>query len=757
MTFDTVVRQSVLSAPGTIESAGMTQRRRWAAAAQWFLAVAFFGAYVLAASAVSARRVCPGDMNGDGQTTPDEVVAATAAALHGCAAAPLCPGDLNGDGQTTVDEVVSVVNAALNGCGPKPVSASSAVAKVKNLLVGLPPTDAEVEAVATDQSALYGLVGQWMALPQYDDKMLRFFITQFQQDRFDFIDLSFQFDVNTPFTLDIPAFVQDVQQSFGRTIMELIAEGEPFTSAMTTTRFMMTPALMAAYAVLDSSHVDDGFFPLDLFQRDHPSSVTLESSTPIPIEESSDPTSPNFLTFYDPTIATPYAAGCPSGTIVYPAPVTYDVIANFLFDYTPARFGPQHCAPPLDYPRSATYIRSSDFTTWRMITIRQPQAGEPTTQMYDLPAMRAGHDLVLNIPRVGFFTTPAFGARWLTNADNQARVLINQTLIVALGQPIDFTNTTAPPSLAALNEAHAAPGTACYACHQALDPMRQFFRQTYTLYFSQQLDPVQLAMNGQFAFHGVSAEGTHISDLGRLLAAHPMFATAWVQKLCTYATSEVCDEDDPEFTRLVDVFTGSNFNWNALVQALFSSPLVTYLQETQTTDNVGQSFPIARLAHLCATLSNRLGVSDLCGLDVNTPLLGSVPSGPSGNRAGQVVRAVAASWPSDQYSRGSATPSLASDPSLLMRGGMENLCADLAGYFVDNRMRPMFQSTDSTAAIENLVTQLMGLTSDRAAGPRAILQDHFAAAVQQGASASEALQSTFVLACLSPYVVGVGQ
>ncbi len=36
------------------------------------------------------------------------------------ALAQMCPGDLNGDGQVTVDEVVRSVDAALNGCGPAP-------------------------------------------------------------------------------------------------------------------------------------------------------------------------------------------------------------------------------------------------------------------------------------------------------------------------------------------------------------------------------------------------------------------------------------------------------------------------------------------------------------------------------------------------------------------------------------------------------------------------------------------------------------
>jgi len=41
--------------------------------------------------------------------------------------------------------------------------------------------------------------------------------------------------------------------------------------------------------------------------------------------------------------------------------------------------------------------------------------------------------------------------------------------------------------------------------------------------------------------------------------------------------------------------------------------------------------------------------------------------------------------------------------------------------------------------------------------PLGILQDHFQAAKVAGLSASDALKSTFVLACLSPSVAGIGQ
>ena len=44
----------------------------------------------------------------------------------------------------------------------------SYVAKVKNLLLGLPPTDDEVQAVQADPAALKTLISTLMQLPQYD-------------------------------------------------------------------------------------------------------------------------------------------------------------------------------------------------------------------------------------------------------------------------------------------------------------------------------------------------------------------------------------------------------------------------------------------------------------------------------------------------------------------------------------------------------------------------------------------------------------
>src|SRR4051794_8911919 len=62
-----------------------------------------------------------------------------------------------------------------------PVAPAAYVAKVKNLLVGLPPTDDEVQQVTANPTALKGLIAGWMQQPQYLQKMLRFFELAFQQ------------------------------------------------------------------------------------------------------------------------------------------------------------------------------------------------------------------------------------------------------------------------------------------------------------------------------------------------------------------------------------------------------------------------------------------------------------------------------------------------------------------------------------------------------------------------------------------------
>jgi hypothetical protein len=161
----------------------------------------------------------------------------------------------------------------------------------------------------------------------------------------------------------------------------------------------------------------------------------------------------------------------------------------------------------------------------------------------------------------------------------------------------------------------------------------------------------------------------------------------------------------------------------------------------------GQVYPVSRRDHLCGALSNRLGITDACGLDVNT----TVP------KEMKQVQFIARVLPSDAYSRGAEDPLLANDPNLFFRTGMENICAVLAASLIDAGATTRWSSASPDAAIADFVHTLMGVGTGRDATPLAILGEHFQSARAAGLSASDALKSTFVLACLSPSVVGMGQ
>jgi hypothetical protein len=137
----------------------------------------------------------------------------------------------------------------------------------------------------------------------------------------------------------------------------------------------------------------------------------------------------------------------------------------------------------------------------------------------------------------------------------------------------------------------------------------------------------------------------------------------------------------------------------------------------------------------------------VCGLDPNTAVPQDLKS----------VQFIARVLPSDAYSRGSDEPVLANDPNLFFRTGMENLCATLANKLIDNQNSGRWSSGSPQPAFADFVHTLMGVGTARDATPLQILSEHFASARAAGLSASDALKSTFVLACMSPSITGMGQ
>ena len=241
-----------------------------------------------------------------------------------------------------------------------------------------------------------------------------------------------------------------------------------------------------------------------------------------------------------------------------------------------------------------------------MVTIRKPVGSETTDRFFDLPKFETANELLLTTPRVGYFTTLAFFANWPTNASNEMRVTVNQALIVATGNAIDGTDGTTPATTPGLDSAHAAPGSACYGCHQLLDPTRSILSSTYSWFYNPQTIPQWLQQPGQFAFQHVIAPMNTIDDFAKLLSTHPLTPSAWVQKLCYYANSSPCDPTDPEFLRIVNEFQ-NGFSWDGLVKNLLSSPITTIAGPTQTFTTNGEVIAVTRRDHLCAMLNNRLG------------------------------------------------------------------------------------------------------------------------------------------------------
>jgi hypothetical protein len=624
------------------------------------------------------------------------------------------------------------------------------VAKVKTVLTGLAPTDAEVAAVAADPRKLGALVDGWMALPQYQQKMRRFFALAFQQTQLNANDFSDQvFAVIGRNDSTTPLILQNVEESFARTMVELTMQGRPLTEAMTTRRFMMTTALKELYGLLDTIEVgNEGEFS-DRFRAQNRNTpiVIGAAQGPIPIEQTLDPMSPNYMHWYNPDVATEETVPECKADPVSLAPAALNIhflllgsvegrrLANGLF-----------CQGFHGTPRGPQFT-ASDFQDWTMVTIRPPAPGEETTTFYDLPALRRTQELVLELPRIGFFSTPAFFANWQTNTSNQMRVTINQTMIVATGVSLDADGTV-PPGTPGLDPVHSSQA-ACLACHRTLDPSRSIFSATYSWNYHHQQDAKWAAEPGMFAFGGVLAPVTTIDEFATVLAGHPLVAPGWVQKLCHHVNSAACDESDPEFNRLVALFRSSGQRWNGLVKALVTSPITTGAADTVTTRKGGEVVTVARRDHFCAVLGARLGLADPCGLTHTAPDTTDIPR-------------IAAGLPSDAYGRGEVVPILPTEPTLFYAAGVENICKQVADLVIDAPASPgvrQWSSGQPEAAIADFVGTVMALvrSDPRADRAQQLLKGHFTeAAAQPGVTPTQALRSTFVVACLAPSAMAVG-
>ena len=105
-------------------------------------------------------------------------------------------GAANRSDASSSSDASSIDGGAPDGPGTvafEPVSPYTYVAKVKNILVGLPPTDAEVQKVVADPTQLDGARSTaGCSCPSTAQKMKRFFELAFQQTQITAVDFADQ-------------------------------------------------------------------------------------------------------------------------------------------------------------------------------------------------------------------------------------------------------------------------------------------------------------------------------------------------------------------------------------------------------------------------------------------------------------------------------------------------------------------------------------------------------------------------------------
>lgn len=589
----------------------------------------------------------------------------------------------------------------------EPQSIESAVAKAKALLHGGSITDADLATARSGPDGLRTLVDSWVRDDAFEVAAKDLFAvalrTQLQGSVLDILDGAQRFPSGR---LNAAIAASPAETAWG-----VVARNEPLQNLITTRKFVVSTAELVILAWFETLQAE----------RQISHTVVLSSATP---PSDAQAAADRRWTFAPPSDRICEVSGSPSGG-------GYTVNSGQLL---PMLFGRIPCQGANSYNLAAPVIRPEDYTDFRVV---QLIPGQAVTPFYDVAALRTAQTLGVRVPRVGFFSTLAFRINWRTNPDNDFRVTTHQALIGALGAGLAAGDATEAVSEAGLDVAHAAASTDCYACHRLIDPMRLYFSTAMTTaQFPRETGP---SLQPTFAFLGVQSEAEGLEGFGETLADHPRFAAAWTQHVCSWANGTECDEGDPEFQRIATVFRDRGYQFRALVAEVMASPITTGLAPTQQSAARPFGMAIARQQTFCHLLEQRL-LTDVCATSGVNAALGLIPA--------------------DSFTRGAAAPLITVDPNLFQFAAAEAFCRSVATLptIVSTAPAALFPADDSALTLSRIVEKLMGLppTHPRHRPAVSALLGHYAAARDAGATSITALQSAFVMGCVSPDVLGVG-
>ena len=589
----------------------------------------------------------------------------------------------------------------------EPATIESAVAKAKALLNGGSVTDAELATARNAPGGLRTLVDGWLREDAFQVAAKDLFSvalrTRLQGSVLDILDGSQRFRAGR---LDAAIAAATDETAWG-----IVARNEPLPNIITTRKFVVTTAELVIIA----------WFETLAAERQQTHIVTLSTATP--------PSEAQAAADRRWTFAPPAGRACVVNTS--PSGGGYQVTSAALL---PMLFGRIPCRDANDYDLAAPIIRPEDYTDFRVV---QLVPGQEVTPFYDVATLRTAQTLGVRVPRNGFFSSTAFRINWRTNPDNDFRVTTHQALIGALGASLAAGDATEAMSDVGLDAEHTSASTDCYACHRLIDPMRLYFSTAMTsAQFPRETGP---SLQPSFAFLGVQSDAAGLDGFAETLAEHPRFATAWTQHVCAWANGVACDEADPEFQRIATLFRERGYQFRALVAEVMTSPLTTGLAPTELPGARAPGLAIARQQTFCHILDQRLG-TDVCATPSVAASLGLIPA--------------------DSFSRGAAAPLITVDPNPFQFAAAESFCRSVAVLpaIVSTSSVALFPADDSALALSRIVERLMGLppTHPRHRPAVSALLGHYAAARDAGATSLTALQSAFVMGCVSPDLLGVG-
>ncbi len=554
-----------------------------------------------------------------------------------------------------------------------PADPLDVLSRVKYVVTGGPVTQAELDGATTssgelDRTAFGLLVDEWLASEDFTTKRESFFKLALQQDP---ADKNYVQQLRNSRNLMPGDVVRNLEASLIRTAERVYSDGEDFRSLFWTTRHEVTTATLLVYKMLDNPVM-------------RPRTGTFDKGNPVN------------------SLAQALSQNYPDG-------------------------------------RNGDLFRS-DRSDWRTVELRfdpdssdmqRPEGFGDGSNVAQLRAIQDEGVVVLRTPRV-LCSTPSIFQMWQTNRDNRFRALVNQCLIMAVGDTFATGDPTTPDihPFPGVNTNVIPEGTECMGCHKNMDPMvsafeahfdydhqryrpnsqenADFYRQLSGDFYGYDPErrrnyfPFESFPLPYFSYDGVNQPGNDLFSFARAVAEHPDFATGWALKVCTWASSVPCNRQDPEIGRIAAVFTNSGYRLDRLFHAFFTSKLATHTYDVDVSQYPGAQVSIARRDHFCQAIRVRLRESRRAqsrtdgNINQNTDLCAS-------------NRKLSEAVPEGSVQRGAPVFNLPTSNTPFSSISVGNLCSSNLSALVGNGSRTFSaNSANAGETIELIAAKLMG-------------------------------------------------